>query len=522
MGYRLVTAEQLGAFWVHLKNGASNRAIARDLGFDRKTVNAYVERIRELEIPPSTSYGDALTRLSELSQANGKAKPSMAVLTPLEAEIRALVSGDREKGLAPMKAKTAWIVVCERHGQAVAATSYESFKRFVRERGIGRSRPVATVRIETEPGDEVQVDYAKMGLWTVVGKNRVVQAFIGTLSCSRLPFVMFVTSQDQVSFAQSHVNMFEFFGGTPHRITLDNLKSGVLNPNVYDPTINRTFAEMCDHYGVLADPARPVSPKDKGKVERMVQVVRELWKRLTALHPSATLDELNELAQTWSIGEYGKKAHGTTGVAPWSAFVEFERSALKPLPAESFTPATWTVATVHPDQFISVAKKLYGVPAFLIGKSVQVRSTPEFVQIFHEHKAVREYAVPQRGRAYLPKDFPDIGQPFVPGAFAKGLIFKALSFGPQTATYIRLMLEDGRNLAIRRAMGCLEVVKEYRELNGFSHVIGHAIASRVFIPARLKALFVAESQQNVLPFSPSPTLQAMTRKAGYYVDNNAD
>jgi len=69
--------------------------------------------------------------------------------------------------------------------------------------------------------------------------------------------------------------MFSFYGGVTERIDLDNLKAGILHADIYDPTLNRTFAELCEHYGVLADPARIASPKDKGKVERFVQVARE-------------------------------------------------------------------------------------------------------------------------------------------------------------------------------------------------------------------------------------------------------
>jgi transposase len=515
MGYRLVTTEQLGVIWTQLKIGETNRAIARHLGMDRKTVNVYADRILKLAIPPDASFSQALGCLATLQANNAKAKPSMARLAPLEGEIRDLIGGDRKAGRQPMKAKTAWSVIRVRHSLE-PGTSYESFKRFVRERGIGSPRPVATVRIETEPGDEIQIDYAKMGLWIVGQRNRLIQAFIGTLSFSRLPFVHFSTSQDQVSFAESIVAMLAFYGGSSHRITLDNLKSGILNANIYDPTLNRTFAELCDHYGMLADPARPVSPKDKGKVERIVQVVREMWKLLTALHPAATLDELNVLACAWSREDYGRKPHGTTGIPPRTAFDETERARLKQLPAEPFVAAAWTHPLVHPDQFITVDKKLYGLPATLIGKHVDARSTRALVQIFFGHKLVRSFPVPAKGHAYLPADFPDYGKPFEPGAYASSLIIRGGNYGPQAAHYIRLMLEDGRNLAIRRAQGCLSVIEKNRHISGFSHVIGQAIAGRVFMPARLKVLFETESAQNIIPFPISEAGKAMGRDVGYY------
>jgi hypothetical protein len=515
MGYRLVTIELLGLIWSQLSLGESQRAIARNLGVDRSTVNGYAAAIRTLAIPPETSYEDALALLGALGTANAKEKPARAILEPLEAEIQELLVGARAKGVLPMKAKTAWIVVRDRHGLA-EKTSYESFKRFIRDRGLCHSRPGPTVRIEVEPGAELQIDYAKMGIWAVGPKNRVVYAFIGTLSYSRLPFVLFGTNQNQVSFAKAIAAALAYYGGCPARINLDNLKSGVIVADVYDPALNRTFAELCDHYDIVADPARPAAPKDKGKVERIVQVVRELWKRLTALHPQSTLDELNALARVWSREEYGRNIHGTTGVAPSLAFDGTERACLHCLPAELFVPAAWAIASVHPDQFIQVEKRYYGLPAALIGRKVAVRSTDTLVQVFFEHKLVRSFPITAKRRSYLPDDFPDFGQPFVPGAFASSLIIKAGNLGPQAASYLRLMLEDGGNLAIRRAQGCLALLERYRLCQGFSHVVGHAIAHRVFSPASLKTLFDAESVQNTIAFPISPRGRAMGRDAGYY------
>lgn len=455
MGYRLVTTEQLGVIWAQIMIGESNRAMARRLGLDRGTVNVYATKIRALAIPAETPYTES--------------------------------------------------------------SSYESFKRFVRERALCRGAVKPVSRIEVEPGAETQIDYAKMGTWPVGGRERVVSAFIGTLSFSRLPFVRFSTSQDQVSFASSIVAMLNFFGGSTRLINLDNLKAGVVGVDLYDPVLNRTFAELCEHYGIVADPARPASPKDKGKVERIVQVVRELWKRLAALHPGADLETLNELAATWAREEYGAHPHGTTGVPPMVAFENAERAALRALPAEPFVPATWSVAKVHQDQFIQVGKRLFGLPVALIGASVAVRSTLELVEIYADNRLVRSYPLSGKTRYYLPDDFPAHAEPFVPKAFALHLITQAGLIGPQAASYIRLILEQGGNLALRRAQACLGILEKERGNRGFSHVVGHAIAHRVVAPTTLSVLFAAESRQTTIPFPISPRGAAMGRDAGYHV-----
>lgn len=515
MGYRQVTAEQLGVVWTHLKAGASNRSIALNLGFDRKTINSYVAGIRRLNLPLDTDYGAALPLLATLLVENGKAKPSLAALEPFGVEIQRLMCGDRSIGVAPMKAKTAWLVINERYGLK-KATSYETFKRFVRTRQLGGRETKASIRIETEPGDEVQIDYGQMGSWQVHGSRRIVNAFVGTLGYSRLPFVRFGTSQDQASFSASIVGMLAYYRGAPRRFNLDNLKAGVIKVDLYDPTLNRTFAELCDHYGIMADPARPAAPRDKGKVERAVPVVREVWKRLTALHPTATLEELNELAARWALEEYGRTKHGTTGVPPLTAYEDVERACLLPLPADDFIVSSWSTAKVHSDQFITVAGKLYGLPAPFIGKTVQVKLVGRFVEIYHQHKLVRSFTIPDKGRAYLPADFPEHGEPFKPGAYANSLIMCAGRFGSQSAQYLRAMLATGGNLSLRRAQGCLNVLEKYYGSSGYSHVLAGAMTAGVSMPKRLAQLFEDEARQNVLPFTASERGQAMTRNAEYY------
>jgi hypothetical protein len=310
--------------------------------------------------------------------------------------------------------------------------------------------------------------------------------------------------------------MLDFYGGSTKRVNLDNLKSGVITPDIYDPTINRTFAEACEHYGVLVDPARIASPKQKGKVERMVPEARELYKRLDALYPQATLEELNEHARLWCLQEYGGKRHGTTGISPRQAFEEIEKPLLKPLPDQPFVPATWRTAKVHPDQFIQSGGKYYGLPASYIGKQVEVRITSSLVTIHHEYKVVRTYVVSTKRRMYLKEDFPEYAQPFVPGSYASFLCAKAQRLGSQVEHYIRSMLETGGNLCLRRTQGCLAVIEKHKTDRGLSHVIGQAITLCIHSPGTLRRLFEEEASQNLIPFPLSQTGKAMTRSAEYY------
>lgn len=508
-------SEDLHAIWVRLESGESQRQIAVELDLDRKTVGFYAARIQAAALPKDTLYGKAIELLSALCAENQKPSPGKDVFSLHEDEIRRLLCGDREQNRQPMRGTTAWAVLSERYGLSTS-TSYESFKRFVRERGLNRSALQAVARIEVDWGDEIQIDYAKMGTWPVSGKNRIVYAYLAVLSASRLPFVQFTTSQDQASFAQSAVSMLTFYDGTAKRFNLDNLKAGVLKPDVYDPVLNRTFAELCDHYGIIADPARIVSPKDKGKVERMVQVARELWKRLTELHPDADLDFLSELAALWSREEYGLKKHGTTGIAPMHAYGQYEKPVLGRLPETPYEVARWSSAKVHTDQFISVDGKLYGVPALYIGKNVSVRTTINFVEIFFCNKAIRRFAISGTRRVFLPEDFPAYAQPFEKRAYAGWLCDRARKISPQADRYITFIVASGSNLALRRAQACLSLIDQHAGIPGLSHVLGKAIAEQVLLPARLKILFEAETNQTIIAFPLSERGKAMGREAGYY------
>ena len=515
MGYRRVNAETLHSILQRLRAGDSRRRIAASLGLDRKTVNQYVAGIEEVVVPHGLGYQETLLLLGGLLSENRKPKPAHAALEPWEAEIRSLIGGSKEERRDPMKAKTAWQVISRRH-ELDGKTSYESFKRFVRDRGLAAPPVGAVARLESEPGEETQIDYGKMGTREVETRRRIVYAFCGKLCASRLPYIQYCTSQDAFSFALSFSTMLDFYGGSTKRVNLDNLKSGVITPDIYDPTINRTFAEACEHYGVLVDPARIASPKQKGKVERMVPEARELYKRLDALYPQATLEELNEHARLWCLQEYGGKRHGTTGISPRQAFEEIEKPLLKPLPDQPFVPATWRTAKVHPDQFIQSGGKYYGLPASYIGKQVEVRITSSLVTIHHEYKVVRTYAVSTKRRMYLKEDFPEYAQPFVPGSYASFLCAKAQRLGSQVEHYIRSMLETGGNLCLRRTQGCLAVIEKHKTDRGLSHVIGQAITLCIHSPGTLRRLFEEEASQNLIPFPLSQTGKAMTRSAEYY------
>jgi transposase len=125
------------------------------------------------------------------------------------------------------------------------------------------ARAQVTVRKDDPPpGAEAQIDYGFLGRWSepATGRNRRVWAFVMVLATSRHMFVRPVLSMNLAAWVAAHVAAWEFFGGVTARLVPDNLKSGVLRPDLYDPKFNRTYAELAAHYGTLIDPARAGRP----------------------------------------------------------------------------------------------------------------------------------------------------------------------------------------------------------------------------------------------------------------------
>lgn len=251
--------------------GAGFKTIQRSLGFDRKTVRKYVHLAQGVGVErggPFPEESDLLRRIKEMSEPEViREFPAQDLIDPHREWIGELLKNEQ------ITAKQVWRLLLERTGCRV---SYPTVKRYLKARFQFRV-PAVTVRLEVEPGSQAQVDFGYAGMMVdpLTGKLRRAWAFIMTLSFSRHRFVRFVFRQDIWNWIDCHIRAFEFFGGVPKTIVLDNLKAGVIKSDVYDPILNRAYGELERHYGFVADPAKARKPQHKGKVERQVPVVRK-------------------------------------------------------------------------------------------------------------------------------------------------------------------------------------------------------------------------------------------------------
>ena len=304
--------------------------------------------------------------------------------------------------------KTIWQRLAGDHG---LAASYASLRRYVAANVPEETRreQVRVLRLAPrEPGQEAQIDYGQLGRWAgpLTGVRHVVWAFVMVLCCSRHLFVRPVIRLDQHAWTECHVKAFEFFGGVPARLVPDNLKTGVDRPDLYDPKINRAYAELAAHYGCLIDPARSRKPRDKPQVERPMPYIRDSFWRGREF---TSLAHMQSEGERWCTEVAGQRAcRPLEGAAPLAVFGAVEKDTLAPLPAAEFVLAEWRTAKVGPDIHASVAKVLYSVPWRHIGKTLDVRLTFTMVQFFDRGELVKTHPRKQRGKQTDLADYPPV------------------------------------------------------------------------------------------------------------------
>lgn len=529
MGYRRMDMHVLKTILRRWIDGQSINRIHREEGFDRKTIRGYIVALQARGLEPGRQIEEAEFErvLSELLPANRRARSKREMLEPYREEIVQLVNPDRgdahrpeEQSVEAVKPKTAWLILREKYGLSV---SYETFKLYAREIGLKAKSSRAPIRLETPPGQETQIDYGTVGLWQEreTGKERRVYAFAAKLSCSRLPFIRFVFTQKQESWVENNIEMVEFYDGVTECLLIDNLKSGVLKADVWDPQINRVYAEFAEYYDTFIDTARVRKATDKAKVERLIPQARELFRRLKAVHPTASLAELNEATIRWCREEYGQAVHGTTGVAPMRLYEEQERARLKPLPSVRFEVPTYKLVKVHQDRFFAFEHKRYAMPEDCRGCSFIARHSGGMLRVFDaSYRLLRCYPVTERRVTWLPGDFPESQEALMQGTYPQHLLGRARGLGREAELLVTALLSPHAWVRARLAQGVLAVLEQYRREPYFAEICAEALGRRIFNPKQLSILFEQERKQQRFPFVPplSQSGRAMTRDIRDYLN----
>ncbi|MDH4138439.1 MAG: IS21 family transposase [Anaerolineae bacterium] len=324
------------------RRGMTISDIARTTGHDRKTIRAIVN--------------------GPVSPAPQKREPRAKRLDPFVPYLERRI----EEG----------VLNCNKLWDELRKQGYEGgkslVKSFVQPYREAR-RQEATMRFETPPGEQAQVDWGHFGFIEHHGHRRRLYAFVMTLGWSRASYLEFTVSADAAWWLRCHVHAFRYFGGVPQIVLHDNLKTAVLERDA-DGTIhwNPRYLDFGDYYGFAPRPCQPYRAQTKGKVESGIRYVRgNFWPGLRFVD----LGDLNQQARAWLDGTANVRVHGTTGEVP------FRRLPLERLQSMDSKPDYDTslivFRRVSKDCLVSYDGNYYSVPWEYARKTVELKETED-------------------------------------------------------------------------------------------------------------------------------------------------
>ena len=278
--------------------------------------------------------------------------------------------------------------------------SYQSFCQYIRNHPEDDPKSKVVIRIERQPGDSMEVDYSGDSteiLNPATGEIYRTELFVGALSCSSYFYAEFTLTQKLEDFIGAHRNMFRFFGGVAKFIIPDNCKTAVIKTDKYDPSINKTYHDMCGHYGIAVDPADAYSPRHKPNVEKAVHIIQQDFLQRIRHKTYTSLTELNQDLRAWIIKKNQEvmKDRGQSR----NYFFEKEKQFLRSLPDSDYEFHYFKKAKVHPDCHIQHNRIYYSVPWRYVGKEVEVKYNSKTVQVFYNLERIAIHSV-MRGHGH--------------------------------------------------------------------------------------------------------------------------
>lgn len=451
--------------------GWTLRRIEREIGVRRETASGYL-RAAGIEVQPPGRWGKTPQSKPaiEVITDPGPAKPANEVITGPGNPTSAKVAAEPRRSpsasacevhrdaieLALSRGRNAMAIWQDLVDQSGFAGGYQSVRRFLAKLR-GTQTPEACAVIATPAGEEAQVDYGTgpMVRDAETGKYRRTRLFVMTLGYSRksVRFLLFRSSSQ--TWAELHERAFHRLGGVPKIVVLDNLREGVLQPDIYDPKLNPVYRDMLAHYGAVALPCRIQDPDRKGKVESGVgHAQRTPLKGLRFESLESGQSYLDRWEERWA----DTRIHGTTKRQVSAMFTE-EKPALKPLPVEPFRYYHYGERTVHLDGCIEVEAAYYSAPPGWIGRRVQVQWDGLHVRLLNplNGQLLREHLRQQRGRHRIAEQ--DL--PRKTPLSTSQLLSRAAKAGPHIGTLCQTMHDRQGEPAVRRILGALSLAKKY-------------------------------------------------------------
>ena len=430
--------------WTLLKARASQREIERVTGISRHTIRHYQQLFASQtpahqEEPP----GDPVQTAPPWPPTSGLAVSHCEAFRPfIEAQLRL-----RRNAMAIYQD------LVDQHGFIGA---YNSVKRFVAKLRV--VEPAQFDRLSFQPGEEMQVDYGEGALTRVIGSERYrkPRLFVATLRYSRRSFRRVVWNSSQEVWARLHEQAWRYFGGSCRYVVLDNLKEGVLKPDLYEPVLNPVYAATLKHYEVVADPARVRDPDRKGTVESAIGHTQA-----TALKGRRfeTIEEKNDFLEHWEVKWAASRIHGRERRQVQAMFEE-ERPHLQVLPLLGMQYFTESDRTVCDDSCVRVDHSSYAARPAPIGSKVLVR-------IFEHRIEVRDLTTKGLLRTHAKADrpgtvvLPTKERIFNPSRETRYILSQAQAIGPQADRLCQMLFAIEGRVGQKKLWGIVGLAKHY-------------------------------------------------------------
>lgn len=321
-------------------------------------------------------------------------------------------------------------------------------------------------------GEIMQVDFAGSKLsWCDPDTGEVHQGevLIVTFPFSGMDFVKVLRSQRQEDFIDGLRSALEYFNGVPQCLRIDNLKSGVIKANRYEPTFNTLLVEFCNHYQMGMDATRVAKPKDKAHVERHVTLAYQRIYAPLRDQQFYSLSELNAAILPLLEDHHGRVfRHHKKGRR--DLFDTEEKPLLKPLPDTPFKSKLRKKAKVQKNYHVVLSNAddtthYYSVPYQYVGKEVQIIFDTENVEVYCNYVRIafhqRNYS--RTRYSTISYHMPEKHQHVQNGMDPEFLFTRAAQLGIHVEQFIRKLLDRGQYYPTnyKSCQGVLNLTREY-------------------------------------------------------------
>ena len=238
------------------------------------------------------------------------------------------------------------------------------------------------------PAERCEMDYKGetrgLGYTDPKTKEYVACRLFGAVLCfSQYLFMRVTPDEKQVSMLSAVAKSFEFFGGVPDTLAVDNAKAQVTSAHRYDADINPEFFKFANHYNVAPLAMRPGKPKDKNVIENSLGVFWRWVGPKVRQEKFSSIEEINEFIARY-LEKFNHRIQRKTGTSRYDKFINGEKDKLDALPSTPYQGGTWKKSKVHPDSHIQIDFNFYSVPYKNVGTMVDVRITATSVEVFYE------------------------------------------------------------------------------------------------------------------------------------------